>query len=94
MSYQDTIAKAGSLITSNGAPWDGISAESTARMKLQNRFNTGLDIAKYTAKIMRADMAAYDLPSTNSVAQPHVAAHHQPPSRSTPLNKEGLSWHG
>jgi isocitrate lyase len=28
-------------------------------MKLQNRFNTGLDIAKYTAKIMRADMAAY-----------------------------------
>jgi isocitrate lyase len=65
MSYQDTIAKAGSLITSNGAPWDGISAESTARMKLQNRFNTGLDIAKYTAKIMRADMAAYDADPAN-----------------------------
>src|SRR6202008_2497068 len=31
-----------------------------ARMRLQNRFRTGLDIARYTAKIMRADMAAYD----------------------------------
>eukprot|EP00611_Tribonema_gayanum_P002566 TRINITY_DN1191_c0_g1_i1.p1 TRINITY_DN1191_c0_g1~~TRINITY_DN1191_c0_g1_i1.p1 ORF type:complete len:481 (+),score=150.88 TRINITY_DN1191_c0_g1_i1:176-1444(+) len=29
-------------------------------MAIQNRFATGLDIAKYTAKIMRADMAAYD----------------------------------
>ncbi|MEZ5529102.1 MAG: hypothetical protein R3E57_04040 [Porticoccaceae bacterium] len=29
-------------------------------MRLQNRFRTGLDIAKYTAKIMREDMAAYD----------------------------------
>jgi isocitrate lyase len=29
-------------------------------MRLQNRFQTGLDIARYTAKIMRADMAAYD----------------------------------
>ena len=37
-----------------------ILAESVARMRLQNRFKTGLDIAKYTAKIMREDMAAYD----------------------------------
>ena len=29
-------------------------------MQLQNRFQTGLDIARYTAKIMRDDMAAYD----------------------------------
>jgi isocitrate lyase len=29
-------------------------------MRLQNRFQTGLDIARYTAKIMREDMAAYD----------------------------------
>ncbi|MFN3510588.1 MAG: isocitrate lyase, partial [Tsuneonella troitsensis] len=34
--------------------------ESAARMRLQNRFPTGLDIARYTAKIMREDMAAYD----------------------------------
>ena len=29
-------------------------------MRLQNRFQTGLDIARYTAEIMRHDMAAYD----------------------------------
>ncbi|MBP6556321.1 MAG: isocitrate lyase, partial [Novosphingobium sp.] len=29
-------------------------------MRLQNRFKTGLEIAKYTAGIMRKDMAAYD----------------------------------
>jgi isocitrate lyase len=29
-------------------------------MYVQNRFKTGLDIAKYTAAIMREDMAAYD----------------------------------
>jgi isocitrate lyase len=32
---------------------------------LQNRFQTGLDIARYTAKIMRADMAAYDADPAN-----------------------------
>ncbi|MEM1321499.1 MAG: isocitrate lyase [Bacteroidota bacterium] len=31
------------------------------RMRLQNRFQSGLDIAKYTASIMRKDMEAYDL---------------------------------
>ena len=29
-------------------------------MRLQNRFKTGLDIARYTAALMRKDMAAYD----------------------------------
>jgi isocitrate lyase len=33
-------------------------------MKAQNRFKTGLDIAKYTADIMRADMEAYDADSS------------------------------
>ncbi|MFM5924698.1 MAG: isocitrate lyase, partial [Novosphingobium sp.] len=59
MSYTDTIAKADQTIAQN-ANWDGINAESVARMQLQNRFKTGLDIAKYTAGIMRRDMAAYD----------------------------------
>jgi isocitrate lyase len=59
MSYQDTIAQADRLIQSHGAPWSGISAESVARMRVQNRFRTGLDIARYTAAIMRRDMAAY-----------------------------------
>jgi isocitrate lyase len=38
----------------------GIDPEAVARMRAQNRFKTGLDIAKYCAKIMREDMAAYD----------------------------------
>ena len=60
MSYQDHIAQAGGLIASHGGTWDGIGAESVARMRLQNRFRTGVDIARYTAAIMRRDMAAYD----------------------------------
>jgi isocitrate lyase len=40
--------------------WDGVTAEAVARMRLQNRFRTGLDIARYTAALMRSDMAAYD----------------------------------
>ncbi|MES2157369.1 MAG: isocitrate lyase [Pseudomonadota bacterium] len=65
MTYQDNIAKAQALIGSHPGTWDGINAESVARMKLQNRFNTGLDIAKYTAGIMRRDMAAYDIDPAN-----------------------------
>src|SRR6185437_14336598 len=34
-------------------------------MRLQNRFKTGLDIARYTAAIMRKDMAAYDADPAN-----------------------------
>jgi isocitrate lyase len=60
MTYLQTIAEADAIITGAGAPWSAIEAESVARMRLQNRFRTGLDIAKYTAKVMRADMAAYD----------------------------------
>ena len=40
--------------------WENISETDAARMMVQNRFKTGLDVAKYTAKIMREDMAAYD----------------------------------
>ncbi|HEU4821573.1 MAG TPA: isocitrate lyase, partial [Qipengyuania sp.] len=47
-------------IEQRGAPWAAIDAESVARMQMQNRFRTGLDIARHTAAIMRADMAAYD----------------------------------
>ncbi len=40
--------------------WEGISENDAARMMVQNRFKTGLDIAKYTADIMRQDMEEYD----------------------------------
>merc|ERR1711974_461114 len=42
----------------------GIHPESAAKMVTQNRFKTGLDIAKYTAAIMRKDMADYDSDSS------------------------------
>jgi isocitrate lyase len=60
MAYQDHIIEMSQLIARKGAPWSGIDAESVARMRLQNRFKTGLEIARYTADIMRKDMAAYD----------------------------------
>ncbi len=60
MSYQDHISHFDRVIGQHGGRWDGISAESVARMRAQNRFQTGLDIARYTAAIMRRDMAAYD----------------------------------
>ena len=58
--YQRRIGEMTRTITDGGAPWNAIHAESSARMQLQNRFLTGLDIARHTATIMRADMAAYD----------------------------------
>ena len=56
-SQIDAIAK---LREQMGDTWRDINPEYAARMKLQNRFNTHLDIAKYTADIMRKDMADYD----------------------------------
>ncbi len=64
MSYSEQTAKLSQLIKGKGGAWDGIDGESVARMRLQNRFLTGLDIARYTATIMRKDMAAYDADSS------------------------------
>ncbi len=60
MSYENEIKAAKATIDAQGSAWSAIDAESVARMRLQNRFRTGLDIARYTADIMRADMDAYD----------------------------------
>jgi isocitrate lyase len=59
-SYQDHIAQISQLVSTKNGTWDAINPESVARMRLQNRFLTGLDIARYTAATMRRDMAAYD----------------------------------
>jgi len=58
-SYQTEVEAAQTLLKGKDT-WTGITAEAIARMRLQNRFKTGLDIARYTAAVMRADMAAYD----------------------------------
>lgn len=44
----------------HGDSWAAIEPEYAARMRAQNKFKTGLDIAKYTAAIMRKDMNDYD----------------------------------
>ncbi|MDC1015644.1 isocitrate lyase [Gammaproteobacteria bacterium] len=44
----------------NTPNWDAINPEYVARMRMQNKFQTGIDIAKYTAGIMRRDMDSYD----------------------------------
>lgn len=64
-NYSAFTDQAASVIDSNGPTWSAINPEYVARMRLQNRFKTGLDIAKYTAKIMREDMAAYDADSAD-----------------------------
>ncbi|NQX87501.1 MAG: isocitrate lyase [Halioglobus sp.] len=59
-TYQEEIADLARLREEKGASWEQINPESAARMRVQNRFKTGLDIARYTAAIMRQDMAEYD----------------------------------
>ena len=60
MKLSDEIIKAHNIDNIKNSNWNNISPESVARMRLQNRFKTGLDIAKYTAGVMRSDMEAYD----------------------------------
>ncbi|MEM1457062.1 hypothetical protein AAHB42_09255, partial [Pediococcus pentosaceus] len=62
-SYQSELEAAEALLKTKDT-WNGVTAEAVARMRLQNRFKTGLDVARYTAALMRADMAAYDADST------------------------------
>src|ERR1700743_1436952 len=61
--YLSEVAAAQALLETQ-PPWDGVTREAVARMRLQNRFKTGLDIARYTVALMRADMAAYDADPT------------------------------
>ena len=60
MKLSDEIIKAHNIENIKNSNWNNISPENVARMRLQNRFKTGLDIAKYTAGVMRSDMEAYD----------------------------------
>jgi isocitrate lyase len=64
MSYQDHIIQMSQLVDSKAGAWEAINPEYVARMRVQNRFKNGLEIARYTAGIMRKDMAAYDADPT------------------------------
>lgn len=59
-SYNSALETVISLKKKYGNTWNAVNPENAARMVAQNRFKTGLDIAKYTAAIMRKDMAEYD----------------------------------
>ena len=63
-NYSSVLEAVQQLKAKFGSTWDAISPENAARMVVQNRFKTGLDIAKYTAAIMRKDMAEYDADSS------------------------------
>ncbi len=63
--YSSALQTVRNLKEKYGETWNAIRPESAARMVTQNRFKTGLDIAKYTAAIMRKDMAEYDADSSN-----------------------------
>ena len=63
-TYQNDIEAIEALKQQLGTSWDAINPEYVARMRAQNRFKTGLEIAQYTADIMRRDMAEYDADSS------------------------------
>jgi isocitrate lyase len=63
-SYSSALETVRNLKEKYGSSWNAINPQNAARMVSQNRFKTGLDIAKYTANIMRDDMDAYDADSS------------------------------
>ncbi len=63
-TYQSALEHVRGVKAKLGGTWGAIHPEDAARMIVQNRFRTGLDIAKYTAAIMRKDMAEYDADSS------------------------------
>ncbi len=58
MSYTETIREIKARYP-NGVP-GGINVEDIAQLKIQNTYETHLDIAKAMATLMRQDMARYD----------------------------------
>ena len=58
--FNKELDQASSISEINSSNWDSINPNYVARMRLQNQFKTGIDIAKYTASIMRKDMDEYD----------------------------------
>ena len=64
-SYKDIVEELSELKASGKGSNVNVNPEHAARMRLQNQFQTGIDIAKYTAEIMRKDMDEYDADSSS-----------------------------
>ena len=58
--YKEMIEKLLKLKKEGSGAHVNVNPEHAARMRLQNQFQSGIDIAKYTASIMRKDMDEYD----------------------------------
>ena len=58
--YSDLIKEIKNSSNFKNSSWESINPEYVARMQLQNKFKSGIEIAKYNAAIMRKDMDAYD----------------------------------
>ena len=65
VKFLDEIERIKNLDGFKNSNWQSINPNFVARMSLQNKFKTGLDIARYTADIMRKDMADYDKDSSD-----------------------------
>ena len=59
-TYKEILENLSNLKASGKDAHVNMNPEHAARMRWQNQFQTGVDIAKYTAAIMRRDMDAYD----------------------------------
>ena len=62
--YSDLIKEIKNSENFKNSSWESINPEYVARMQLQNRFKSGIEIAKYNAAIMRKDMDDYDRDSS------------------------------
>ena len=62
--YSDLIKEIKNSENFKNSSWESINPEYVARMQLQNRFKSGIEIAKYNAAIMRKDMHDYDSDSS------------------------------
>lgn len=58
-SYAELATELNARFPDGTAP-GGVSVDDIIQLRLQNTFDTHLDIARAMAKVMRADMAAYD----------------------------------
>jgi isocitrate lyase len=59
-TFSNDVKQVQELKNAQNGTWSAINPVYAARMRAQNRFKDGLDIARYTAKIMRRDMQNYD----------------------------------
>ena len=63
-NYSDLVKEIKNSDNFKNSSWESINPEYVARMQLQNRFKSGIEIAKYNAAIMRKDMDDYDSDSS------------------------------